>query len=243
MELKKLNLSIPSMDSDECKSLMGGDGYIMLDEVVVVAPDNERPDVDVDRDLIDDDPRDDDDDRHEGPDRNDENGNYNHQDSNEGNQFDPSKMGSTPQLTNCCSFAAIYALLCGYGQSNSMQWISVAMQFAEMNGISVDTVLSPSWEGIKYGELNDLLNEYFNTSKLENSAGDHLDALKDGPVFGMLRAEDVDKNGIADDGHAVVITGYDPDSGEITYWDPETGKTVTGSIDDYLGGWDINGLR
>lgn len=33
MELKKLNLSIPSMDSDECKSLMGGDGYIMLDEV------------------------------------------------------------------------------------------------------------------------------------------------------------------------------------------------------------------
>ncbi len=44
MELKKLNLSIPSMDRDECKSLMGGDGYIMLDEVVVVAPGNERPD-------------------------------------------------------------------------------------------------------------------------------------------------------------------------------------------------------
>ena len=44
MELKKLNLSIPSMDSDDCKSLMGGDGYIMLDEVVVVAPGNERPD-------------------------------------------------------------------------------------------------------------------------------------------------------------------------------------------------------
>lgn len=123
-----------------------------------------------------------------------------------------------------------------------MLWFSVAMKFAEMNGISVDKVLSPSWKGIEYGELNDLLNEYFNTSKLENSAGDLLDALKDGPVFGMLRAEDVDKNDIADDGHAVVITGYDPDSGEITYWDPETGKTVTGSIDDYLGGWDINGL-
>ena len=44
MELKKLNLSLPSMDSDDCKSLMGGDGYIMLDEVVVVAPGNERPD-------------------------------------------------------------------------------------------------------------------------------------------------------------------------------------------------------
>lgn len=32
------------MDSDDCKSLMGGDGYIMLDEVAVVAPNNERPD-------------------------------------------------------------------------------------------------------------------------------------------------------------------------------------------------------
>ena len=53
MKLKKLNLSIPSMDSDECKSLMGGDGYIMLDEVVVIGH-SERPDQDVDRDNYDD---------------------------------------------------------------------------------------------------------------------------------------------------------------------------------------------
>lgn len=54
MELKKLNLSIPSMDSDDCKSLMGGDGYIMLDEVVVVPPGNERPDDEYDPFLEDD---------------------------------------------------------------------------------------------------------------------------------------------------------------------------------------------
>lgn len=59
MELKKLNLSIPSMDSDDCKSLMGGDGYIMLDEVVVIG-NSERPDQDVDRDNYDDNIRDDD---------------------------------------------------------------------------------------------------------------------------------------------------------------------------------------
>lgn len=45
-DLKVLNLSIPTLDSSECKTLMGGDGYaweINLPEVVVT-PDNDRPD-------------------------------------------------------------------------------------------------------------------------------------------------------------------------------------------------------
>lgn len=45
-DLKVLNLSIPTLDSSECKTLMGGDGYaweIDLPEVVVT-PDNDRPD-------------------------------------------------------------------------------------------------------------------------------------------------------------------------------------------------------
>ena len=51
MELKKLNLSIPSMDSDDCKSLMGGDGYndiINLEDLVVIGHSNERPDDELD---------------------------------------------------------------------------------------------------------------------------------------------------------------------------------------------------
>jgi len=45
-ELKPLKLSIPTLDSSECKTLMGGDGYaweITLPEVVVI-PDNDRDD-------------------------------------------------------------------------------------------------------------------------------------------------------------------------------------------------------
>ena len=245
MELKKLNLSIPSMDSDDCKSLMGGDGYgadRVLDEVIVVAP--ERPDVDVDRDPIDDDPRDDDDDRHEDPDRNDDNGNYDGQDGNQGNQFDPSKMGSSAQIGNCCSFAAIYAVLCGYGQQSDLSWMSVAMKFAEMNGMQWTEVVGPDWNGANPDQLNALINEYFNSTQIGNSAEELSDALKDGgPVIGVVNPGDVDNNGIEDDGHAVVIIDYDPESGTITYWDPETGSQQTGSIDDFMGGWDINGLR
>ena len=54
--LKVLNLSIPTLDSSECKALMGGDGYIWggeLDIDVIIRPDNdqpERPDYDLDDD-------------------------------------------------------------------------------------------------------------------------------------------------------------------------------------------------
>lgn len=248
MELKKLNLSIPSMDSDECKSLMGGDGYIMLDEVVVVAPDNERPDVDVDRDPIDD-PRDDEDDRNGDYDHNDDNhdrndDNHDRQDGNNGNQFDPSKMGSTAQIGNCCTFAAIYAVLCGYGQQNDFSWVSVAMKFAEMNGMNWTDVVGPGWNGADVDQMNALINEYFNSSPIGASADELSEALKDGgPVIGVVNPGDVDHNGIEDDGHAVVIIDYDPESGTITYWDPETGAQQTGSINDFMGGWDINGLK
>lgn len=45
-DLKILNLSIPTLDSSECKALMGGDGYAWEIELpeVVVTPDNNRPD-------------------------------------------------------------------------------------------------------------------------------------------------------------------------------------------------------
>lgn len=55
-DLKVLNLSIPTLDSSECKTLMGGDGYIWggeLDIDVIIRPDNdqpERPDYDRDDD-------------------------------------------------------------------------------------------------------------------------------------------------------------------------------------------------
>lgn len=53
MKLKKLNLSIPSMDSCDCKSLMGGNGYMEdsdaifggeFPEIVITPPSPERPD-------------------------------------------------------------------------------------------------------------------------------------------------------------------------------------------------------
>ena len=45
-DLKVLNLSIPTLDSSECKTLMGGDGYAWEMDLpeVVVTPDNDRPD-------------------------------------------------------------------------------------------------------------------------------------------------------------------------------------------------------
>lgn len=58
-DLKVLNLSIPTLDSNECKTLMGGDGYaweIDLPEVVIT-PDNNRPespDSDYQDDILDD---------------------------------------------------------------------------------------------------------------------------------------------------------------------------------------------
>ena len=34
-DLKKLKLSIPTLDNSECKTLMGGDGYGCGDDVVI----------------------------------------------------------------------------------------------------------------------------------------------------------------------------------------------------------------
>lgn len=244
-KLQVINLSIPALDSSECKALMGGDGYGFdrtLDEVIVIAPD--RPDSDVDRDPVDDDPRDDDDDRHEDYDRNDDYDDRGSQESNSNNSFDPSKMGSEVQIGNCCTFAAIYAVLCGYGQSSNNSWFSVAMKFAEMNNMSWPDLISSEWDGANQDQVNALLNEYFNSSQIGNSAEELSEALKDGgPVIGVMDPGDVDNNGVADDGHAVVIIDFDQESGTITYWDPETGSQHTGSIDDFIGGWDINGLK
>lgn len=63
-ELKVLSLTVPALDSSECKAIMGGDGYaweIQLSEVVC-SPENlepERPDYDVDNDIHDYDANDD----------------------------------------------------------------------------------------------------------------------------------------------------------------------------------------
>lgn len=62
--LKPLNLSIPTLDCSECKSLMGGDGYAWDLPEVVVAPDKDRPDrpdssdYDYHDDILDDDQND-----------------------------------------------------------------------------------------------------------------------------------------------------------------------------------------
>ena len=57
-DLKVLKLSIPTLDSSECKTLMGGDGYIWGGElsgveVVGEKANPERPDYDRDDDNLD----------------------------------------------------------------------------------------------------------------------------------------------------------------------------------------------
>ena len=45
---------------------------------------------------------------------------------------------------------------------------------------------------------------------------------------------DTDKDGKENDGHAVIITGYDEDHGTVYYWDPETGESGNGAVGDYM---------
>ena len=234
--LKPLHLSIPTLDSSECKSLMGGDGYaweVDLPEVVVT-PDNERPDnsdYDYHDDPLDYDQSDYDFD-HDGD----------HGSDKDSFNVDDMLKNAQPQVGNCCVFAAIYAMLCGYGQEGKTGWFGIASSFANSNGVSLGSILDGSFTGVTSEELPGLLGQYFDGVSPMDS--DNLSqALKDGPVYGVMNPGDTDGNGVKDDGHAVVITDYNEDKGTVSYWDPETGKSGSGDVDDFIKGWSVTGAK
>ena len=64
-----------------------------------------------------------------------------------------------------------------------------------------------------------------------------------GDSNGIMNPGDTDGNGVNDDGHAVVIFGYDEDHGTVYYWDPETGQTCNGAVGDFILGWTVTGVK
>ena len=90
--------------------------------------------------------------------------------------------------------------------------------------------------------MPELLGQYFDgVSHID--MGSLSEALNDGPVYGVINPGDVDKDGIENDGHAVIITDFDEEHGTIYYWDPETGESGNGAVGDYIQGWSVNGVK
>lgn len=239
-DLKVLNLSIPTLDSSECKTLMGGDGYAWEMDLpeVVVTPDNDRPDrsdYDYHDDPFDDGQNDYDydyDNNHSGDQDIDKDG------------FNVNNMikNAQPQLGNACVFAAINAILCGYGQVSKLGWLGIASNYASSNNINLGSLLNGSFNGVPSEDIPGLLGQYFNGVSSVDKDG-LSQALNDGPVYGVMNPGDTDKDGKENDGHAVIITGYDKDHGTVYYWDPETGKSGNGAVGDYIQGWSVNGVK
>lgn len=256
MELKKLNLSIPSMDSDDCKSLMGGDGYIMLDEVVVVAPGNGRPDDEYDPFLENDHDENDQDENYSTPDdakddipderdesRNDSTNNTSDT-NNSGFNLNLLLEKAQTQYGNTCTFAAMYAILCGYGLGDSTTWENIALAYAQEHNVPIGDIFSGKF-GLSPMEFNDLVEQYFNVSGYVTSQGSALmDALEDGsPVLGIIDIDGTPENSEEDTMHAVAVIGYNEDTQTVTYWDPQTGEISTCPLDAFKVGWDIDGVK
>ncbi len=238
-DLKKMKLSIPTLDSSECKTLMGGDGYGYdviggdLQECVITA-DGYRPDhsdYDYQDDILDDE-------------QNDYGYEHSGDQDNDREGFNINNMlkNAQPQVGNCCVFAGIYAMLCGYGQVSPLGWLGIAASYANSNNIDLNSIIDGSFDGVSSGDMPELLGQYFDgVSPID--MGSLSEALNDGPVYGVINPGDVDKDGIENDGHAVIITDFDEEHGTIYYWDPETGESGNGAVGDYIQGWSVNGVK
>ena len=240
-DFKVLNLSIPSLDSSECKSLMGGDGYdidggnLFDFDIVVTSNRPDSPDYDEDllRDSLDED-QGDNDFSHEHDD-NQDNGNSKF-------NIDNMLQQAQPQVGTACVFAAISALLCGFGETNQLGWFNIAIDYARNNNINLESIIDGSFNGVDFKDIPELLGEYFSGVSSVDMNG-LSDALNNGPVYGIMNPGDTDGNGVNDDGHAVVIFGYDEDHGTVYYWDPETGQTCNGAVGDFILGWTVTGVK
>ena len=242
------------MDVLTCKQLMGGDGYYGDDhidgipDVIVIGespdslPDTERDETENPNDPQDKDWKDDLDNDGSDNDNDSDNG---LEKNNEKSSFDKEKMQKNAQcqLGSCCVFAAVNALLCGFGKNNPAGWLGIAITYASNNNIDINDVIGNGFMGFDKVQLDDFVNNFFNTSSIDGIPDSLSNALEDGPVLGIMNPGDVDGNGISDDGHAVIITDFDAENGTVYYWDPETGDMDNGSVGDFLGGWGINGTK
>lgn len=211
---------------------MGGDGYNLSE--VIVTYDYDKPDhsdYDNQDDILDDSQNDYD---HDGDgDHGIKEGSFN---------VDNMLQNAQPQVGNACVFAAISAMLCGFGQASDLGWFGIASGYANNNNISIDSILDGSFNGVTSEEMPGLLEQYFDEVSPTDRDGLSED-LDDGPVFGIMDPGDTDENGEEDDGHAVVIIDYDEDSGTVSYWDPETGQIGNGDVEDYIQGWSVGGAK
>ncbi|WP_143031329.1 hypothetical protein [Segatella bryantii] len=235
--LKDLELSMPSLDSLSAKTLMGGDGYASeLNDTngnwipeVVVYPENIQSDFqDSDADLLEPD---------NGDDYNNNLNNYYTSDSNDPQvhqTLDKDKVkNSEPQVGALCTFAALNAALNGYGKENSLGTLGLYAQYT-------GTLEFSNFNGLSGQEFGNLINDYFVTTELQGKDG-LISALEDnsGVLGYLLLGEDVNNDGMLNDGHAVLFTEYDSESGTFEYWDPETGNLEKGNGDGFIMGWDL----
>lgn len=135
--------------------------------------------------------------------------------------------GTAPPIDGLCVFEAFEILSGGLGCNNSVQffisrymaahggWSSVWEYSYNASGIPVGVRA----KGVSYQDAIAMLEENFHNSAIQISDID--DAVLGGSkVFAVL-------DGPSGTGHAVVITGYDPSTGEYTYQDKGGGGKVT----------------
>lgn len=267
--LRKLNLSIPEIDSLDCKSLLGGNGYMddsndyrdndtffgdPLNEVVVLGSRGDNhDDEELDSDF---------DNRENGDENENENEGENSQDNDSPNedgrehQTDQNKdsglsdfntqlmyQNGIPQAGPNCVFASLYAILQGFGYSFNDGWLSFVRLYAGLK----DTVWTDVVNGavsVSPADVNTLVNFIYDASAMERLDGQAIqEALNSGgPIFGIISP--LEGEPTSDDViHAVVITGYDSESGNIIYWDPYTGEQESCPISYLKAGWDIDGIN
>jgi hypothetical protein len=252
LNLRELQLTIPSITMLDARKLMGGDGYIddegnwhlgELDPAIVKPYPDDNLDDYYDRD---DDNRDYPDQDQGGPDGHGYNGSDN--DTNNGNTYHVPNFppaGVPFQAGNTCVFAAMNAIAQWLGIGNNSQWLGFADAYVDKylggNPNAVDFALLSSFSGVPSENFESFIGDYFNYNLINSS--DFCNALADGdPILVHIDYGDINGDGV-NEGHEVVIYDYSDELGVYYYWDPEDGQTHQSSEDNFSSGYQINGAK
>ena len=233
MKQKKLNLKaleavLPSLNSNDAKTILGGNSYgepIELDEVVIIGnPGNTHDDYD--------------------PDQGDYDGDYDDNDNNNDGDNQNTDDQGLPNLPStveqqlgsmgaCVSYAM--AFVSTY-LGTSVTGANMALTISQSLGIPLTSTMMT---GLTVSEASQAIQAVFFTNSL-SSVADINTAIDNGnPVLGNL-------NAVGGTGHEVVVVDYDNTAGTYTVADSNTGSyhDVPQSDINFGGGvFEVTGVR
>lgn len=146
-------------------------------------------------------------------------------------QGDPITLEGLPamgqQIGNMCTFEAVHFVTEYLGDDLTVG--EIALWSTQDSGD-----LGNIQDGLSLEELEDLIEHFVDEVEQMNTHDEIQDAIDDGNMVVSTMV-----NG--DDGHAVVITGYDPETGQYQFADPQTGTTGNwADYDNFSWSWEVS---